>query len=228
MKLLKKTVSIIAITLFMLTSYNGNAQSIESKTKIFCVTTSCCGFGFFSIEIWSETICHYVEVQKTSKGSFNYSMKFKTNEKGLKRMSVKEDLLLAGLTSEKGESLYLPMGNYDVIGNEIFFTPKVVDSSFRKARYCYIREVSGTLFGHDYQYSIEICISFGRDSKGGTVSINPKLTSLELSKLSQLNNEIEFTKDININEDGLNYTLKAGKYIVNSDGYIYQQGTKIK
>jgi hypothetical protein len=230
-KSMNQLVAIFTIVFFMLTSFKAEAQKTESKTKLFCVTQSCCSFGLFSVEIWSETTCHYVDAQRTAKGFFNYSMKFKTSEKGLKKLGITEDLLLAGLTSKEGKSLYIPKGTYEVINNEIFFTPIVVTTSaLKKRKYCYIREVSGSLFGHDYSYEINVCISFRKNSKRGTISLTPKLSSLDLQKLSssRFNNEIEFFKDTTIKEDGINYTIKAGKYIVNSDGKIYLQGVKIK
>ena len=148
----------------------------------------------------------------------------------MKKLEITEDLLLAGLTSKEGKSLYIPKGTYDVINNEIFFKPVVVNLAFKKKTYCYIREVSGSLFGHDYNYEISVCISFGRDSKRGTISLTPKLSSFNLQKLksSKFNNEIELFKEITIKEDGINYTIKAGKYKVNNDGKIYLQGVKIK
>jgi hypothetical protein len=196
---------------------NVNAQS-AAKTKIFCVTLSCCGIGPFSVDIWSETTCHYV-----SSGRIMSSYSFNTKD-DLKEVEVKEDVILAGQFAKNGDNLVLPMGKYSVKNGQIEFT-----ASTTKARqYCYIKEVSGTLFGHDYEYSIKICVSFGRMSNG-VVSINPQLKPEQVSQILKSDDKtIELKESITIKEDGLNYTLKAGKYIINEDGNAYLQNVKLK
>lgn len=210
---MKKLVfGLIATVMF---GFVGSAQSV-AKVKLFCVTVSCCGIGPFGFEIWNQKTCHYV-----SSGRMMASYIFNTNE-NLKEVEVKEDFILAGQFAENGDNLVLPMGKYPVINGQIEFTP----STLKAKQYCYIREVSGNLFGHEYNYTIKICISFGKMSNG-VVSINPNLNAEQLSQiLSSKDKTIELIKSITINEDGLNYTLKAGKYIINEDGNAYLQNIK--
>lgn len=242
MKNIKNALTLAIMAIMMLGSFNAEAQgetkeefnnydfSISDsnldgdKTKLFCVTTSCCSFLFFTVEIWSETTCHYVSAEKIGGKSYSYSFSFETNEKNLKSLGVKDDILLAGLTSKDGNPLFLPKGQYKVYNNKIYFNPiELSKSSLKAKKYCYIREVKGHLFGHDYSYNINICISFGRNS--AVISLKPELTKEEILKM---NNQIEFSEDIIINEKGIDYIFKAGKHYLNDNGYVYVQGIKVK
>lgn len=210
---------LIAIVMFGLV---GNAQTSTNRMKLFCITVSCCSIGPVGVEVWHETTCHYVSVHKTAKGDFNYSVKFESKE-DLKEIKIEEDVLLAGFLSEEGENLILPAGNYYVENNEMFFNPV----SFKARRYCYERDVKGNLLGHDYSYHIEICVSFGKSSKG-IVGVSPKFTDEQLLELQKNDNVIELYDDIVVKDENVNYTFKSGKYTVNEDGVIYVQNTELK
>lgn len=205
---------------FLFFSQYSNAQSSNntSKTKLFCVTVSCCGIGPFGIEIWSEKTCHYVY---TTNRSIVYS--FNTNNT-LNSVNVKEDVILAGQFDENGQNLVLPAGDYPVKENSIEFTP----SPYAAKKYCYKREVSGTILGHEYNYSIDICISFGKSNKG-VVEIKPAFNAELTAKILESEDKIfEIKNDVQFKEDGLNYVLKAGKYILNENGTAYQQNVIVK
>ena len=216
----KFILGLVAIVMF---SFVGNAQNNANRVKLFCITTSCCGIGPIGVEIWHETTCHYVAVHKTAKGDFNYSIKFETS-KNLNEIEIKEDVLLAGYVDESGDNLVLEAGKYLVENNEMFFNP----TTFRAKKYCYIREVSGNFLGHDYEYHIEICVSFGKSSNKGTVSIDPKLSKEQIAELQNGNSEVEFLRDVTIKDENVNYVINAGKYIVNEDGLIYMQNTNLR
>lgn len=212
---MKKIIFGLIATLMFLN--NVNAQSV-AKVKLFCVTVSCCGIGPFGIEIWSEKTCHYV-----SSGRMMSSYSFNTKD-ALKEVEVKEDVILAGQFAENGDNLVLPMGKYPVKNGQIEFAP----TTLKAKQYCYIKEVSGTLFGHEYDYTIKVCVSFGRMSNG-VVSINPQLKAEQLSQILKSDDKtFELKESITIKEDGLNYTIKAGKYTINEDGNAYLQNVKLK
>jgi len=198
-----------------------SAQS-QARTKLMCVTVSCCGVGPFSIEIWKETTCHYVEVRNRTSQNV-YAMTFETNGTP-SEVTVPEDVMLAGMFAENGDNLVLPRGRYAVANNEIQFTP----TTFKARKYCYIREVKGELFGHAYEYTIDICISFGRSSAKGVVAVNPRLSEDQLTQIMRAGGELKFKEDVRIQTDGINYTLKAGKYTVNQDGNIYLQNAQLR
>ena len=190
-----------------------------NKVKLFCVTLSCCGVGPFGIEIWSERTCHYV-----SSGKVMASYSFNTKDV-LKEVVVNQDVILAGQFAENGDNLVLPTGKYIVTNGQIEFTPTTTMAKV----YCYIREVSGNLLGHDYNYSIKICISFGKASNNGVVVLTPKLDSNQLTELLKSNDRtIELKENIIIKEDNINLSLKAGKYTINEDGNIYLQNVVLK
>ncbi len=203
----------------------GNAQTKQQRdsnkrTLLWCVTTSCCGIGPFSIEVWSETTCTYVSKIKNEKGEeFSHSLKFESKDK-VEEVNVPEDVMLAGIYDEMGNNLVLENGNYKVENNQIFFNPKSVVA---KTRHCIIRTVQGSFFGHDYGYTIELCITY-RTANNGFITITPKLNKEQLAQLLEKGeNEIEFKEDISLEKEGVDYTIKAGKYKVNEDGNIYIQ-----
>ena len=209
---------LLSFALLFLFSFASNAQTTTAKKyKISCITTSCCGIGPFGIEIWSETTCVYVSAGRSIGGEKTYSMSFQSNEK-VSKVTVKEDVILAGQYNDNGENLVLPSGTYDVVDSEVIFVPTTLTAK----KYCYIRETHGTIFGHDYDYTISICVSFGKTSKG-FVTLTPKLTDEQKAELLKNGNQIEFAKDMEISENGINYVVKAGKYFVNEDGNAYVQ-----
>lgn len=205
---------LIATVMF---GFVGNAQT-ASRTKLFCIKESCCSAWIFGIEIWSQTTCHYV-----SAGKIISTMYFETHDK-VEQVEVSEDILLAGEFSDTGEHLILPKGVYPVKDNQIEFNPLKGKSK----TYCYIREVSGNLLGHDYQYNIKLCVTLGKNSNG-VVSIKPQLNKDELERLLQSENKsFKINEDIILKEDGLNCIVKAGQYIMNEDGHAYLQNFSIK
>lgn len=198
--------------------FSANAQS-QNKTKLFCVTVSCCSVGIFGIDIWHETTCHSVSAGKTL-ASYSFNTK-----DDIKEVEVKEDVILAGQYAESGDNLVLPAGKYTVKNSQIEFTP----STAKTKQYCYIREVSGAFFGHEYQYTINICVSFGKNSNTGVVSLTPKLTNDQLAEILKTEDRtIELKENVTIKEDGINYTIKAGKYNINEDGNAYLQNVNFK
>lgn len=196
------------------------------RTKIMCVTTSCCSIYFLTIEIWSETTCHYVEIQE--KGGkdvcvYTFNGKKEINEE----FKLEQPVLLAGIHSSDGKNLVLPAGGYKIVKNEFEFIPQQTQSK----KYCYIREVKGQFLGHSYHYEIEICISISIDflfGDKGIVQIGTNLSEEEIKKVLDSGGEISFDEDVTIQEKEVNFTLEKGKYILNSDGNIYLQNIKVK
>lgn len=209
--------ALITLVFFVGHSFGQNKSTGNQKTKLLCITTSCCSLVFFTVEVWSQTTCHYVESNRMSM--------ILDNDKNLDKIEVIEDVLLAGHVNNDGENLVLPKGVYDIENNEINFTP----STFKAKKYCYVMEAQGVFLGHEYEYSITICISFGRNSNKGIVVVTPKLTNAELNQiLSSKDKTIVFNEDTVIKRDNIDFTLKAGEYIVNEDGNIYLQHVLLK
>ncbi len=64
---------------FLLTMLTNSAFcQLDKRYKIMCTTTSCCGAGLFSIEIWSHTSCIYLSTENKSTQSPNgfYTLTF--------------------------------------------------------------------------------------------------------------------------------------------------------
>ena len=219
---------VLAIIATVMFGFVGSAQETQhtgKKRLISCIVTSCCGIGAFGIEIWSEKTCMYVSKVKNSTGEeFSHSLKFQSSE-SVTSLSIPEDVMLAGMYDDNGNNLILKSGKYKVENNEMFFNP-VTSKAIRQ--HCLIREVDGNFMGHEYHYSISICISF-RTANNGFITITPKLDKEQLNQLLQKeNNEIEFKDEISLEKDGFNYTIKAGKYTVNEDGNIYIQNVQVE
>ena len=198
----------------------------EKKTKIVCVTISCCSLGFISIEIWRETTCHYVEIRDgEEKDVCNYTF---DGEKEINdSIIIEQPVLLAGLYSSKGKNLVLPTGSYDVNKNQFEFIPKQAKGK----EYCYIREVEGEFLGHSYHYKIELCIIISFDIDFGdksVVEIATNLSEEEIKKVIVNNGEVTFNEDEIIQDEKVNFTLSKGNYIVNEDGKVYLQNIKVK
>jgi hypothetical protein len=237
MKNLKNITVGVSLIMMMFMVFKTNAQ--ETKTiksdryKLFCTTTSCCSLPFISIEVWSHTTCHYVRVEEVeTKSNSNVSnqivMTLGSNEEIPSILTLDEDVILAGLKTETGESLIMPKGEYKVVDGQISFEAKSVSLT----RICYTKEVSGSFFGHDYEYSIDICvyvpeITIKSNDNKGAVSLALNLSKEQLIKLNEENNIIEFYEDITIEDENINFTLKAGKYKVNKNGNLYLQNVNL-
>lgn len=201
----------------------------SQRRKILCITESCCGIGPFEITIYSVKTCHYVSVEQrtngTSSSNNRISYLFDTKEL-VKEVNVKEDVILAGQYDSNGDNFVMPAGTYPVKDKQIDFTP----TSLKAKKYCYIRETSGNFLGHDFEYTIKICVEVSLKSNKGALSITPtqnssvKPNNLESSK----RNTFSINKDVKINEDGFNFVIKAGEYILNDDGTAYINNVKLK
>jgi hypothetical protein len=190
------------------------------RTLLYCVTTSCCSLGIFSIEVWKQTTCHYVSSNRVSV-EFHPPVSQPDVE-------VYEDLLLAGVMNSRGEGLILPKGRYRVEGNQINFTPQ----TYKAARtYCYHIESEGTILGHSYSINRKWCITFGKDARTGVVEIDTDLPTDVLQKLRTSNADdryMNFSRDTRICDKGtVDFNLPAGKYFVNDDGIIYLQNVTL-
>lgn len=196
-------------------------ETPDNRTKLFCVTNSCCSFYFFTVEVWSETNCHYVSAE----GKDECSVEFNSNEP-ISKINVPRDIILAGLYAENGNNFTLPQGTYEVDeNNKIFFKP----NQAKATRYCYERSVKGSFFGHEYSYSIKICIEFSsRSHSYGVASIEPMLSDEQLARLLESGEPIVFSENITIQEDDLNVNINAGEYTINKDGKAYMQSVRIR
>jgi len=198
-------------------------EETQAKKKLFCVTVSCCSVGPIEIEVWSHTTCVSVDVQKTASGkSYNSTMSFET-AKPVDELTFSEDMILAGQFDSSGNQLMLPKGTYKAENNTIYFTAKKMERSLvnaKKKTYCVTADVEGSFFGHDYSYSIEVCVTFGSSQRNGyaVVSLEPKLDKATQLKLKESGlTDFILGEDIEIN----GFTVNSGTYKVNPDGKIY-------
>jgi hypothetical protein len=193
----------------------------RGNTRLFCVTTSCCSFGIFTVDLWSQTTCHSVSVNSVS-----MLLSPATDER---EVEVINDVLLARIRGRNGESLVLAKGKYSVKNNQITFTPKSVA---RRKEYCYNVDAEGSILGHQYSYHIKYCISFlSRFSTLGTVELSPNLSIEQLTQIYvSKNHVITFDKDIHVRGDNglVDFYIKSGDYHVNEDGKIYLQNVKLR
>ena len=196
----------------------GNAQDVSKRYKA-CVTVSCCGIGPFGFEIWSQTTCYWYE------GKNKVSLQFSGSTKDTE-ITFDQDYLLAGVHSNDGEDLVLPNGKYQLTNNEIIFTPKVSKPKV----HCIGADSSGTIFGHHYEAHSQYCWTWLWDNKSnsGNLTITPEINASDKLELSKGNTEITIEKDVILKDDTVNYTLLAGKYILNQDGNIYLQNVILK
>lgn len=202
-----------------------NMTIMASEFKI-CVTTTCCSVGIFGVEIWSETTCNYFTVEE------DCSMEINSPEKINENLVLDKPVLLAGLVKNKeGENMRLaiPAGQYSVKENRFKFNALKVSSE----KYCWTREVSGSLFGNSYHYKIKLCVSFSLDARfennnNGIVELNTNLDKDQINKVIENNEKIVFNEDIKFEKKEVDFILKKGEYILNKDGFIYLQNIKVK
>ncbi len=223
---MKKLIVGLFALVMCLSSFKGMGQSVENQKKylIVCATTSCCSIGPLSFEIWSQRTCYYVSIQKTKTGrDYNCSIKLNTEE-NLNELEITENVLLAGFTNEEGEELMLEKGTYEVIDKEIFFIAKPVMAR----SICITKEVIGTFLGHSYSDTWTICFKVPRIDLHifflRSASMNTNIDKELLLTLTDSERVITFSEDIELKQDDFVYSIKAGKYFVNEDGFIYLQG----
>ena len=188
------------------------------KAKLYCITESCCSAWIFTIEIYSVTTCHYVST-KNSEVSNMVDLTLNKNVKE-KFITVKEDVVLP--PNENGEMFIMSKGSYEVVdGNKISFSP--VPMTTKATQYCYTRTIQGHFMGHEFNKTIEICVTLPTISIKST---NHKgLVQIDLTKNSKLTfseevSNFSLSEDVNIidKEKGINYLLKRGEYKVNKNG----------
>lgn len=184
------------------------------KTKLLCVTTSCCSVGPIGIEIWSHTECTYIDVKD---GSLTVKMKV-NSYKPIDKLTIDEDLLLCTSDEEKG--WYLPKGTYSLVNNELSASARSIDVKI----ICVTKTHKGHFLGHQYNFEMTICaivpvISVSKSSAVVTVDLN--LTDSQLEQLKRDGSYIDLNEDIDLKELGINHTIKTGKHYVNEDGKIY-------
>ncbi len=201
------------------TEFFGMSVNAQSTARVqACVTVSCCGIGSFGIEIWSQTTCYWYD------NSGKVIIKLNSDVK-VKELELNEDTLLAGIKNENGEDLLMVKGNYPIINNEIVVKVKVTKPKV----HCIGAESSGSFFGNDYTSNWSYCWTWIWDKNGiGNLSITPTLNVKEKELLSSGNIEVDILKDVYFEDEEINFTLKAGKYIINQDGNIYLQNIKFK
>jgi hypothetical protein len=198
-------------------SFVGNAQT-SAKKHTFCITLSCCGIGILSVDVWSQTTCYSYS---SSKATLRFAGSTKDSE-----VTIVDDVLLAGIYSEKGDDLILPKGKYMLVNNEISFTPVASKAKV----HCVSSHYSGTFFGESYSGGVKYCWTWIWDSRSsnGNLTITPELSQSQKEQLAKGSAEITFNKDFIAKDSEVNYTVKAGKYTVNQDGNIYLQNIKLK
>ncbi len=209
---------LIATVLF---SFTGNAKSLNLKEEPIiraCITLDCCGFGPFGVQIYEVRYCF------SSRGA-NVVLNFET-KLDVKEVVITNEQILAGFKNEKGENYIIPAGKYSVIDNSISFTPGTISA---KPDWCIVidKDYFGNTSSSTYCYN---WIWNKPNPNGlGLITITPTLSEEQNKKLFE-NGVLEIinTKDLVVKDANINFTLKAGKYTVNSDGKIYIQNAKIK
>ncbi len=229
MKLFKFIAAFLLLTLIT----NSAFCQLDKRYKIMCTTTSCCGAGLFSIEIWSHTSCIYLSSQNRGTQNPNgaYTLVFEpTKPIDAKILTVNEDVLLSGMLDANGNTIILPKGEYVVDNNSIDFNAAQVDVVSKLKKYCYQVVAHGTIFGHAYNYDISICIEINVNkatNTSGSVSITPTLNESEIKLLKSSNSEFVLEEDIVVKENDLYFTISKGKYFINEDGKAYLQNYKV-
>lgn len=209
---------IIATVLF---GFTGNAKNVNLKEEPAiraCVTLDCCGFGPFGVQVYSVRYCLLLR-------GTNVVLNFETNL-GVKEVVIANEQIIAGFKNEKGENYIIPAGKYSVIDNSISFTP---GTNRAKPDWCITvdRDYFGNTSSSTYCYN---WIWNKPNPNGlGLITITPTLSEDQKTKLFE-NGVLEIinTQDFVVKDANINFTLKAGKYTVNSDGNIYIQNAKIK
>ena len=189
---------------------------------IACYKLSCCGIDGFGIEIWSVRRCHYVYIDDAKNGSSNnpevgtHTLEFEFTE-NVKSLNFENDIILANTEDNDDTVLVLPKGEYPVIDNTITFNA----SRIKIKKICEEEVNEGNFLGHEYSYTITICVYYPTWAKRGLIKITPKLSEDEINQIKDTGSEIEFGKNLEIKLGDFNYTLNSGKYFVNPDGNIY-------
>ncbi len=214
------------IIAFIFSTSSFGQKANENKVKLLCYSTSCCHF-VIDIDIWSTTHCFYGSVEKNGNMVGSYSMTLESKNNPKEFVNVDEDIILPEFSSDFGGVLALPKGNYKVVDNKIFYTPIKISSA---KKYCLTEHVTGTVLGHDVDYSMTICAYWffknGKISKGG-MKITPELSFDQLEEVKDNNNKISFSKQTKFKTPDFIYTLDAGDYFLSEDGNIYLENVKL-
>ncbi len=266
MKNLKKLVSVIVLALVMLSGSNAfgqgtsqvdvtsnfNKQVGHNKLLVqidddknfndnnvkFCYTTSCCSFWFFTVEVWSETTCFHASVSnKNSSDNPILTTKFNFKNKiHPQHITIKENVVIAGLKDRLGNLFVLPKGKYKLNeNNSITYTPILLKSNTinnSKAvsqKICIDKVVDGNLFGNHYHYEVHWCISWSvsakiQENSGNIIMpgyIDLKLDRNQLEKVKNGDNIFTLKSDLTTTVNGKKCILKAGEYQIANDGKIY-------
>lgn len=163
-------------------------------------------------------IKHHVTYFESNKCVLHLDMPTKAHE-----ISVSDDILLAGLQTDSGGNLILPKGKYEVVNDEITFTPTISKAKV----HCFYSNYHGTILGHEYSGSTGYCWTWIWE-KRGTLAITLQLNEQEQKELLSNNLEVDFVKDFDVVDKDFIFTVKAGKYTINQDGVIYLQDVSIK
>ena len=204
-----------------------NKNQNEVETKLVCVTVSCCSLVVVSVEVWSHTVCYYVEVEENGEKSYNAEIKFNSENDVNESVVFEHDVLLPGYKTENGNSLILPKGEYLVENNVL--TANLVESKVNNETcYCVTKVVEGSFLGHDYSYSVTVCLCISKSANNrGLVVITPELSDEEIDGLSR-ENTFRIKNDVKFDKDDFNFTIPKGEYYINENGDIYIPNFDIK
>jgi hypothetical protein len=223
---MKKT-NYFTLLLLLVSTFTMFAQvANKAKRKIACVTTSCCSFGVFEIEIVSTKHCFYVYTENAKGTSLN-QIEFESDTK-LNTLTLENDIIFPQFLDFENNPIILKKGKHELVNNSIDVDAVDTNAKFVIKKACVDEHVTGHVLGHDVDYTITICAYYLTWQKNGSIKITPMLSEDQKSDLLKNDNEIEFEKDRVIKSGDFSYTLKAGKYTVNDDGSIYLLNVELK
>lgn len=216
---MKKT-NFFTILLLLVSTFSIFAQDAgKAKKKLACVTTSCCSIGDFGIDIISTTHCFYVYTQNARSSSLN-QVEFVSDVK-LNTLTLENDVIFPQFLDFENNPIILKKGKHELVDNSVDINSADTNAKFVIKKVCVDEHVTGSVLGHNVDYTITVCGYYLTWQKNGSVKITPKLSAQQQSDLLKNSNKIKFSEDKAIKGDGFLFTLKAGEYTVNEDGSIY-------
>ncbi|WP_449401459.1 hypothetical protein [Chryseobacterium wanjuense] len=218
-----KTV-LLGFTLLINLAYS--QSTTERKVKLACYTTSCCSFGFFDVDLISTTHCHYIITNKDGSQQQSYASTFVSNEPIKDQtINVNEDVVMPQFKDEAGNVLVLPKGEYNLTSNELQYS---LSSKFQIKKVCLQEHVTGTILGHEVDYTVTVCAYYPSFGKSGSMSIKFDLDDSQKEEIRNNKNLVTFKDDITVKGEDGSFIIKAGDYFVNDNDEAYIINTPMR
>ncbi|MEA1847388.1 hypothetical protein U9K52_00565 [Chryseobacterium sp. MHB01] len=211
-------IAILGFTLLINLAYS--QSTTDRKVKLACYTTSCCSFlGFFDVDLISTTHCHYVVTNKDGSTQNIYSSHFESSTP-IRDGSVNlaEDVVMPQFKDENGNPLVMEKGEYKITNNQVEYP---LSSKIGIKKVCLQEHVTGTILGHEVDYTITVCAYYPSWGKSASTSIKLDLNENQREEIRKNNNIITFKNDITVKNENGTYIIKAGDYFVNENDEVY-------